>query len=94
MTMKQPVSREIHDQVVWERDQAINTLNQYGLGIGEKRDMVEVVRCVHCRKWDEKGAYGIDSDGDDIMYGRCAITKMVCPEKHFCGYGKKREGTE
>ena len=37
-------------QYKWERDVAIEQLEEYGIGFAEKkRDMVEVVRCKECK---------------------------------------------
>ncbi len=36
------VSREVFEQVKWERDTALKTLEEHGIGLGQKADVVEV----------------------------------------------------
>lgn len=43
------IPRGVLDQVMWERDTAIEQLNSYGVSFGEKADVVKVVRCGDCR---------------------------------------------
>lgn len=43
------VSRGVHEQVRWERDVAIEQLESYGISLGEKADVVKVVRCRECK---------------------------------------------
>ena len=38
------VSQAVFDQVKWERDTALATLKEHGIGLAEKTDVVEVVR--------------------------------------------------
>ena len=42
------VSSAVLEQVMWERDMALETLKEHGIGFCEKSDMVEVVRCAKC----------------------------------------------
>lgn len=62
------VSRDVLDQVRWERDVAISQLESYGISLGEKADVTKVVhgrwikaecsekdgnaRCSVCDHWD------------------------------------------
>jgi hypothetical protein len=43
-------SAEAVKQIMWERDMAIQQLNDYGVQLGEKADCVRVVRCKYCRR--------------------------------------------
>ena len=43
------VSRGVLDQVRWERDIALEQLADYGLSLGERADVVKVVRCKYCK---------------------------------------------
>ena len=36
------VSREVFEQVKWERDTALQTLEEHGIGLGQKADVVKV----------------------------------------------------
>jgi hypothetical protein len=36
------VSREVFEQVKWERDTALQTLEEHGIGLGQKTDVVKV----------------------------------------------------
>lgn len=49
---KQPaadvVSRVAFEQIMWERDQALHQLEEHGLTLGCKADVVPVVRCGEC----------------------------------------------
>ena len=70
------VSRGVHDQVRWERDVAIEQLESYGISLGEKADVVKVVRCKDCIHFDPEKAlrpggiwcsyWGTDPDPDDF----------------------------
>ena len=42
------VSRVAFEQIMWERDQALHQLEEHGLTLGCKADVVEVVRCREC----------------------------------------------
>lgn len=48
------VSKELYEQIKWERDVALAQLEEYGVSLGEKADVVEVVRCGNCRNRYEK----------------------------------------
>ena len=43
------VSREVFEQIKWERDMALRTLEEHGIGLGQKADMIEVTRCKDCQ---------------------------------------------
>lgn len=84
----------VYEQLKWERDQAINTLDNYGIGLGEILDLVEVIRCGQCRRWAPDGGYCLDLDGNRIRYGMCDLTKMACQETHFCSSARKSDGEQ
>ena len=76
------VSREVLDQIRWERDIAIEQLKEHGIPFcGVAPDVVEVVRCKDC--------------GERNEFRRCnCITgrNIYVPvgDDFFCGYGEKR----
>jgi hypothetical protein len=83
------VSRGVHEQVRWERDVAIEQLESYGVSLGEKADVVKVVRCENCiyrsQYADENGNYkcgGILTEDEETAL-------MVKPD-FFCAYGERR----
>ena len=51
------VSRGVLDQVRWERDIALEQLADYGLSLGERADVVKVVRCKDCKHRKEKTCF-------------------------------------
>lgn len=83
------VSREVFEQVKWERDTALQTLQEHGIGLGEKTDFEKVVRCKNCihSHWEQEPCHG--------------KTEYYCPkleskvDSHFyCALGEKKEGAE
>ena len=81
---EQVVSLELLKQIRWERDVAIQQLEELNIGFGQvKPDMVEVVRCKSCKY---------------CRFGYCAHDKMehsLCREDDYCSYGvPKGEGEE
>lgn len=43
------VSKDLYEQIKWERDVALAQLKDCGVSLGEKADVVEVVRCKDCK---------------------------------------------
>ena len=76
------VSRCVHDQVRWERDIAIEQLESYGISLGEKAEVVKVVRCKDCARCI-KGYCTIRKDG----FG---ATLKVCLNG-FCSDAERRK---
>ena len=84
------VSREVFEQVKWERDTALKTLEKHGIGLGQKvADVVEVVRCKDCEY--------------RYVPCHCALWYGTVGEKEYfiergddfsCSYGKRKEGAE
>ena len=68
------VSRDVFDQVMWERDVAIEQLKSYGVSFGEKADVVKVVRCKDCRHSDYIGhtLYCYECDRNTNEDGYCS----------------------
>ena len=90
------VSRGVHEQVRWERDIALEQLADYGLSLGERADVVKVVRCKDCKyfkpayfkaddgtetPWDE--TFSFDDRSDGIHYG------ARCKHERNTAYGLK-----
>lgn len=50
------VSFGVCEQVAWERDLAVQQLKDYGVGLGQVKDLAEVTRCKDCKygDWDSK----------------------------------------
>ena len=44
------IPKGAYEQVKWERDMAVQQLNDYGVQLGEKADVQAVVRCKDCRR--------------------------------------------
>lgn len=72
------VSREVLDQIRWERDVAMEQLKEHGIPFGGiAPDVVKVVRCKDCTWFSEgtcKNAFGLVS----------------FDENAFCSYGERR----
>lgn len=90
--MEQPavdaVSRGVVEQIMWERDTAMEQLKEHGIPFGGVApDVVEVVRCKDCKLWDpDPDTYG-NSVGPK---GKCmkSFETMLCDD--FCSYGDRR----
>ena len=77
------VSKSLYDQIKWERDTAISQLESYGVGLGEKADVVEVVRCKDCKHFE----HNFEND----TYCRC-VGGLTDPENNdFCSYGERKD---
>lgn len=79
-------SAEAVKQIMWERDMAIQQLNDYGVQLGEKADCVRVVRCKDC---DFKR---INSFAKESGIAHCTLHKMVVALDDFCNYGEHEDG--
>lgn len=81
------VSREVLDQIRWERDIAIEQLKEHGIPFGGiAPDVVEVVRCKDCK-------YRIEDK--DFVHGHYCVKRphnggYFCDDGDFCSYGKRR----
>lgn len=77
------VSVGVLQQVIWERDTAIEQLEDYGVGLGEVADLVKVVRCKDCKHCDT----------DIFKRTVCNRTFMMVETSptNFCSYGDRGE---
>lgn len=96
---KQPtvdaVPVKVVEQFKWERDTAIQQLEEHGIPFCGKADVVAIVRCKDCKWWDKK---------DDAPYGYCMAMKHGFVSSHweigiyrtykgdfYCADGERRE---
>ena len=71
------------EQLKWERDTAIEQLKSYGVGFGEKADVVNVVRCKDCVYWE---------NGKDYTPYCNEPNGLIEPNADdFCSYGERKE---
>lgn len=74
---------EVVEQLRWERDTAIQQLEEYGIPFCGKADVVAVVRCKYCR-WGREACGNIE----------CSVDRNLPPEYHgygwFCPNGERR----
>lgn len=79
------VSRELLEQIKWERNIAMKQLEEHGIGFGAiAPDVVKVVRCRDCKHfWSHQ-----DYDSP-VCKQRHAL--VVVTEETFCSYGERRE---
>lgn len=78
------VSRVAFEQIMWERDQALHQLEEHGLTLGCKADVVEVVRCRDCTYFDK----AIVTKKGFVI---CPASGMEITDDDFCSYGERRE---
>lgn len=75
------VSRGVYEQVLWERDIAIEQLKSIGLGLGEKTDCVKkITYCENCSFYE-----------NGFCFSRHVGCGTVTPPRKpddFCSYGK------
>lgn len=79
------VSRVAFDQVVWERDTAMEQLKEHGIPFGGKANVVAVVRCKDCKYY-----------GDTAYGDMCKRWEDWLPveDDDFCSYGEKSGGDD
>ena len=53
-------------------------------------DVIPVVRCRDCKKWEADNTYEFDIDGAKRMWGSCSNSLHHCKDNHFCSYGERR----
>ena len=79
------VSKEVFEQVKWERDTALKTLEEHGIGLGQKADdVVEVVRCRDCEHFSKKANKSYNGHF-------CEVALDYMKPDDFCSYGKREE---
>lgn len=75
------VSRGVHDQVRWERDIALEQLEEHGISFGcIAPDVVKVVRCKDCR-YCQRDVHGLWCFND--------YEHSLQPDD-FCSYGERK----
>ena len=74
-----------YEQVAWERDLAVQQLKDYGVGLGQTKDLVEVTRCKDCKYGD------YDSEPDDAMVCLRTNDGFWHTGNDFCSRGVPRE---
>ena len=87
------VPRGAYQQVIWERDLAIQQLrDDYGVDLGEKRpvDAVHVVRCKDCKYISTCGRPPFKV----YCCGNCKGLAYSLELDDFCSYGEKREDNQ
>lgn len=75
------IPKGAYEQVEWERDMAIQQLNDYGVQLGEKADCAKVVRCKECLR--ERHCKFTQYQG---MNGYCSLGERICDECVECDY--------
>lgn len=80
------IPKGVYEQVKWERDMAVQQLNDYGVQLGEKADCVRVVRCKDCY------FKRINSFTKGCEIARCTLHEMGVALDDFCSYGVYEDG--
>ena len=73
-----------YEQVAWERDLAVQQLKDYGVGLGQTKDLVEVTRCKDCKYGDW------DSKPDDAMVCLRTNDGFWRTSNDFCSRGEPK----
>lgn len=76
-----------YEQVAWERDVAVQQLKDYGVGLGQVKDLAEVTRCKDCKYGDW------DSKPDDAMVCLRTNDGFWRTGNDFCSRGVPKEET-
>ena len=79
------VSKGLYEQIKWERDVALAQLEEYGVSLGEKADVAEVVHA----KWDDNGR--CTNCGGHAPYYSMASTYYASPYCFECGAKMDKE---
>lgn len=77
----------VYEQVAWERDLAVQQLKDYGVGLGQAKDLVEVTHCKDCKYGDW------DSEPDDAMVCLRTNDGFWRTGNDFCSRGVPKEET-
>ena len=90
------VRRAVFEQILWERDTAIQQLKDHGIPFGGTAPgVVEVVRCKECEYWNreigwcKQHSHFIATDGEACHPWESSEWKMF-DEDDFCSYGERR----
>jgi hypothetical protein len=83
------VSKGVLEQFRWERDVAMEQLEEYGIPFctNKDKDIVKVVRCKNCR-WYQKGKNEVDS------WQWCMVKHCDVSDDAYCSYGWQEGGEE
>ena len=77
------IPKGAYEQVKWERDMAIQQLNDYGVQLGEKTDCVRVVRCKDCAFWQD--------NNNGYPHPDCRWVQIETPDADdYCSLGNRR----
>ena len=80
---QETVSRELYEQIKWERDTALNQLERIGVSLGEKTDdVVKVVRCEQCSFANKMVEF-------EDFYA-CLSHEIWVSKNDFCSYGEPK----
>lgn len=81
------VSAGAYEEIAWERDLAVQQLKDYGVGLGQVKDLAEVTRCKDCKYGDW------DSKPDDAMVCLRTNDGFWRTGNDFCSRGVPKEET-
>lgn len=87
------VSKGVYDQVQWERDMAMQQLEEHGIPFcGKADDVVKVVRCKDCKHWCGEEEDSLLS----IQWGVCtrplgSYRSEETQEKDYCSYSERKD---
>lgn len=93
MVLDQPaadvVSRELFEQIKWERDIAMSQLEEHGIAFGMKKEYTDVVKVVRCKDC----VYYSPDNKSGLLHSPCSriFGVSVCHEDSFCSYGERKE---
>lgn len=71
------VSREVFEQVKWERDTALKTLEEHGIGLGQK---------VEHGEWIVVDDGVLIGDGKHLECSECGVWKKDRQKSNYCPY--------
>ena len=81
------ISKGLYEQIKWERDVALAQLEEYGVSLGEKADVAEVVRCKDCKWYSELACGERELLGSQ---GWCnEVMARPMPSNGFCSFGER-----
>lgn len=82
------VSRGVFEQVKWERDMAMQQLEEHGIPFcGVADDVIEVVRCKDCKHWGGETFGYICKEWSGMTF------RNYTKPDHYCSRGERKEQT-
>ena len=82
------VPKGAHDQVRWERDVAMEQLEEHGIPFGGiAPDVVKVVRCKDCKHWHEETGFCEEHSRFDSF----GMDWNMFADDDFCSYGERKD---